>query len=139
MNIHISKRLRVVIVAALALIGGLHSSCNKYELLDGCTYRNDIGASKPVTLKIGHQKQVAFIADATYYLPEGTKIHFKALRGDTEVRINDMRFTLKRKGDEVWYITRAQQVWDRGHSNDWIDPNKDIKIHDYVTGNKQLD
>lgn len=26
-----------------------------------------------------------------------------------------------------------------GHPNDWIDPNKDIKIHDYVTGNKQLD
>lgn len=134
MNKHISKRIRVVIVAALALIGSLHSSCNKYELLDGCTYRNDIGASKPVTLKIGHQKQVAFIADATYYLPEGTKILFKALHGDTEVRINDRRFTLKRKGDEVWYITRAQQVWDRGHLNDWIDPNKDIKIQDYVTG-----
>lgn len=119
MNIHTSKRLRVVIVAALALIGGLHSSCNKYELLGGCTYRNDIGASKPVTLKIGHQKQVAFIADAIYYLPEGTKIHFKALHGDTEVRINDRRFTLKRKGDEVWYITQNSL--------------------DYVTDNKKLD
>lgn len=115
MNKHISKRLRVVIVAALALL----SSCNKYELLDGCTYRNDIGASKPVTLKIGHQKQVAFIADATYYLPEGTKVHFKALHGDTEVRINGGKFTLKRKGDEVWYITQ--------------------NTLDYVTGNKKLD
>lgn len=139
MNSHTNKRLRVVIVAALALIGGLHSSCNKYELLDGCTYRNDIGASKPVTLRIGHQKQVAFIADATYYLPEGTKIHFKALHGDTEVRINDMRFTLKHKGDEIWYITRAQQVWDRGHPNDWVDLSKDTKIQDYVTDNKKLD
>lgn len=135
MNRHISKRLRVVIVAALALAGNLLSSCNKYELLDGCTYRNDIGASKPVMLKIGHQKQVAFIADATYYLPEGTKIHFKALHNDTEVRINNLQFTLKRKGDEVWYTTRAQYVWDKGHPNDWIAP----KIRDHVTGNFTMD
>lgn len=139
MNRRTSKRLRVVIVAALALFGSLLSSCNKYELLDGCTYRNDIGASKPVMLKIGRQKQVAFIADATYYLPEGTKIHFKALHGDTEVRINNMWFTLRRKGDEVWHITRAQQVWERVRPNDWVDLSKDIKIQDYVTDNKNLD
>ena len=97
---------RLIIITTFVFTWSLLSSCNKYELLEGCTYRNDIGASKPVELKIGNQKQTVFIADATYYLPEGTKIHFKALHNDTEVRINDRRFTLKRKGDEVWYITK---------------------------------
>src|SRR5690606_14748003 len=106
---------RLVIITTFVFTWSVLSSCNKYELLEGCTYRVDIGASKPVTLKIGHQKQIAFIANAVYYLPEGTKIHFKALHNDTQVRINDRTFTLRRKGDEVWYITQAQQS---------IDPNR---------------
>ena len=118
-----------------AVVAVLHSSCGKYELLDGCTYRVDIGASKPVTLKIGHQKQTAFIAEAAYYLPEGTKVHFKALHNDTQVRINGKQFTLKRKGDEVWYITQAQRSIDPSRLNDWIDPNKNLKIENHDTGN----
>ena len=96
---------RTLIILLVAIVA---TSCNKYELLEGCLYQTEIRVSKPVNLTIGHQKQQAFIAEAKYFLPEGAKIHVKSLHNNTMFWVNGVGTKLKHKGDEVWVTTSAE-------------------------------